>query len=115
MKVDFVAALFVGSALIATGAFVAVWRRDMVAALAGIPIMFGGAGIAFAGVARFAARASAAGGAPSTQIVVGVSGPPVGQEAAVLFAIVALAAVAIGFGLSVRAHVTARPEQEARR
>jgi len=51
-------------------------------------VMFAGAGIAFAGVARFSAAAS---------------GPPlIGQEMAVLLAIVALAAVALGVGLAGR-------------
>jgi NADH:ubiquinone oxidoreductase subunit K len=113
MTVGLVAVLFVASALVAAGAFVAVWRRDAAAALAGIPLMFGGAGIAFAGVARFASRASAAGQPPTTQFVIGVSGPPLGQEAAVLFAVVALAAVAFGIGLSMRAAATS--DQESRR
>jgi NADH:ubiquinone oxidoreductase subunit K len=115
MTVDLVAALFVASALVAAGAFAAMWRRDLVAALAGVPVMFGGAGIAFVAVARFSARAAAAGASPATHIAVGVSGPPVGQEAAVLFAVVALALVALGAGLSVRAATMPAGEQEARR
>ena len=104
MTVGLVAVLFVAAALVAAGAFAMVWRRDAVAALAGIPLMFGGAGVAFAGVARFSAR-----------IVIGVSGPPLGQEAAVLFAVVALAAVAFGIALSVRAAITSSPDRETRR
>jgi NADH:ubiquinone oxidoreductase subunit K len=82
-----IAVLLVASALVAVGAFAAVWRRDLTAALAGIPLMFGGAGVAFAGAARF----SAAGG------------PPIfGQAAAALLAIAALALVALGIGVAGR-------------
>jgi hypothetical protein len=49
--------------------------------------MFGGAGVAFAGVARFAAAAGA---------------PILGQGVAVLLAIVALGAVVLGVGLAGR-------------
>jgi hypothetical protein len=49
--------------------------------------MFGGAGVAFAGVARFAA----AGGAPLF-----------GQEVAALLAVAALALVALGVGIAGR-------------
>jgi len=115
MTVGLVAVMFVAAALVAAGAFAMVWRRDAVAALAGIPLMFGGAGVAFAGVARFSARAAAAGAPPTTRIVIGVSGPPLGQEAAVLFAVVALAAVAFGIALSVRAAITSSPDRETRR
>jgi len=103
VTVGIVSVLFVAAAMVAVGAFAAAWRRDATAALAGIPLMFGGAGIAFAGVARFSARAAAAVQPPSTQIVVSVSGPPLGQEAAVLIGIAALALVAMGVGLAARA------------
>ena len=103
MTVGIVAVLFVAAALVAVGAFIAAWRRDAAAALAAIPLLFGGAGVAFVGVARFSARAAAAVQAPTPRIVVPLSGPPLGQEAAVLFAIVALAAVAIGVALAARA------------
>jgi NADH:ubiquinone oxidoreductase subunit K len=103
VTVGIVAVLFVAAALVAVGAFIAAWRRNAAAALAGIPLMFGGAGVAFAGVARFSARAAAAVQAPTPRIVVPLSGPPLGQEAAVLFAIVAVAAVAVGFALAARA------------
>jgi len=115
MTAGFVAVLFVAVAMVAVGAFAIAWRRDASAALAGIPLMFGGAGIAFAGVARFASRAAAAVQPPSTQIVVSVSGPPLGQEAAVLIAIVALALVAMGIGLSARAARTQATRQESSR
>jgi len=115
MTAGFVAVLFVAVAMVAVGAFAIAWRRDASAALAGIPLMFGGAGIAFAGVARFASRAAAAVQPPSTQIVVSVSGPPLGQEAAVLIAIVALALVAMGIGLSARAARTLATRQESSR
>lgn len=82
-----VTVMFVAAALVAAGAFAAAWRRDLTAALAGIPLMFGGAGVAFAGVARF----SAAGG-PEL----------IGQEVAALLAIAALAFVALGVGMAGR-------------
>jgi NADH:ubiquinone oxidoreductase subunit K len=115
VNVSLVSVLFVAAAMVAIGAFAAAWRRDAAAALAGIPLMFGGAGIAFAGVARFAARATAAAQAPSTQIVVSVSGPPLGQEAAVLIAIAALALVAMGVGFAARAARVQGARQEASR
>ena len=87
MSVGLVAVLFVAVALVATGVFVTVWKRDMTAALAGLPLMFGGAGVAFAGVSRFAAA----------------GGPPLfGQEAAVLLAVAVLALVALGVGIAGR-------------
>lgn len=87
MTVTLVTSLFVATALVAAGAFAAAWRRDLAAALAGVPLMFGGAGVAFEGVARF----SAAGG-PEL----------VGQEVAVLLAVAALALVALGVGIAGR-------------
>lgn len=87
MTVTLVAVLFVAAGLVAIGAMAATWRKDLTAALAGIPLMFGGAGVAFIGVARF----SAAGG-PEL----------IGQEAAVLFAVTALALVALGVGIAGR-------------
>ena len=50
MSAGLVAVLFVAAALIALGVFAAVWRRDITAALAGVPLMFAGAGVAFVGV-----------------------------------------------------------------
>ncbi len=87
MTVGLVAVMFAAVALVAVGAFVAVWKRDLTAALAGIPLMFGGAGVAFAGVSRFAAAGAE---------------PLVGQEMAALLAIVALALVALGIGIAGR-------------
>ena len=87
VSVTLVAVLFVAAALVAVGAFTTAWRKDLTAALAGLPLMFGGAGVAFAGVARF----SAAGGAPLF-----------GQGVAVLLAVAALAAVALGVGIAGR-------------
>jgi NADH:ubiquinone oxidoreductase subunit K len=115
VSVGLASVLFVAAAMVAVGAFAAAWRRDAIAALAGIPLMFGGAGIAFAGVARFAARATAAVQAPTTQVVVSVSGPPLGQAAAVLIAIAALALVAMGVGLAARAARIQGTRQEASR
>ncbi len=87
MSVGLVAVMFVAVGLVAVGAFVAAWKRDLTAALAGIPLMFGGAGVAFAGVSRFAAAGSV---------------PLAGQEMAALIAVVALALVALGIGIAGR-------------
>jgi multisubunit Na+/H+ antiporter MnhC subunit len=74
-------------ALVAVGAFVATWKRDLTAALAGLPLMFAGAGVSFAGVARFSAA-----GDPKI----------FGQEVAALLAVAALALVALGVGIAGR-------------
>jgi NADH:ubiquinone oxidoreductase subunit K len=87
MTAGLVAVFFVGCAMVAVGVFGAAWRRDLSAAVATIPLMFAGAGIAFAGVARFAA----AGG---THLL--------GQEFAVLLAVAAVALVALGLGIAGR-------------
>lgn len=87
MTVDLVSALIVAAGLTGLGAFIAAWRRDLTSALAGLPVMFAGAGTAFVGVARFGAA---------------VGAPFLGQEVAVLLAIAALAAVALGIGLAGR-------------
>ena len=87
MNADLVAVMFVAVGLVAIGAFAAVWRKDLTAALAGVPLIFAGAGVAFVGIARFAA----------------VGGPHVfGQEFAVLLAIAAVALVALGLGIAGR-------------
>ena len=87
MNASLVSILFVGVALVAVGAFVATWKRDLTAALAGLPLMFGGAGVAFAGAARFSAA-----GDPKI----------FGQEVAALLAVAALALVALGIGMAGR-------------
>jgi hypothetical protein len=84
MSAGLVSVFFVAGALVAVGAFVAAWKRDLAAALAGLPLMFGGAGVAFAGATRFAAARG---------------GPLVGQEIAALLAVAALALVALGVGI----------------
>jgi NADH:ubiquinone oxidoreductase subunit K len=89
VSVGLVSVFFAAAALVGVGAFVATWRRDLTHALAGIPLMFAGAGTAFAGVSRFAA--APAGG---SQLL--------GQEVAVLLSVAALAAVALGVGLAGR-------------
>ena len=87
VNVTLVTVLFGAVGLVAVGAFVAVWKRDLTHALTGLPLMFGGAGTAFVGVSRFAA----------------VSSPQaLGQEVAVLLSVVGLAAVALGVGLAGR-------------
>lgn len=87
MTATLVTVLFVAAGLAAIGVFAVAWRRDASAALAGIPLILGGAGIAFAGVSRFAA-----------------AGPPhlLGQEVAVLLAIASTALVALGLGIAGR-------------
>ncbi|TMC36741.1 MAG: hypothetical protein E6J28_09470 [Chloroflexi bacterium] len=87
MSATLISVFFVAGALVAVGAFAAAWRRDVTAAVATIPVMFAGAGMAFAGVARFAA----AGGSHL-----------LGQEFAVLLAIAAVALVALGLGIAGR-------------
>jgi NADH:ubiquinone oxidoreductase subunit K len=87
MSASLVTVFFVGAGLSALGVFVAVWRRDASAALASIPLIFGGAGVAFVGVARFAAA-----GAPHL----------LGQEFAVLLAVASVALVALGLGIAGR-------------
>jgi NADH:ubiquinone oxidoreductase subunit K len=87
LSVGLVAVLFVAAGLVGVGAFAAAWRRDLTAALAGVPLMFAGAGLAFVGITRFA-----------------VSGGPqlLGQELAVLLAITSVALVALGVGVAGR-------------
>ncbi|HEV2967306.1 MAG TPA: hypothetical protein VG009_04315 [Candidatus Dormibacteraeota bacterium] len=87
MSAGLVSVLFVAVALVAVGAFVATWKRDLMSALAGLPLMFGGAGVAFAGAARFSAA-----GDPKI----------FGQEVAALVAVAALALVALGVGIAGR-------------
>lgn len=87
MSAGLVSILFVAAAMVAAGAFAAGWRRDLTAALTAIPLTLGGAGVAFAGVARFAAA-----GGPQL----------VGQEAAVLLGVASLALVALGVGIAGR-------------
>jgi len=87
MSFTLVSVLFVAAGLTALGAFIAAWKRDLTAALTGLPVMFAGAGIAFVGVARFGATSGA---------------PLLGQEVAVLLAIAALGAVGLGVGLAGR-------------
>ena len=87
MTADLIAVFFVAAGLLAAGAFAAVWRRDLTAALAGVPLMFAGAGLAFVGVSRFAAA----------------SGPELaGQEIAILLALASVALVALGIGIAGR-------------
>ena len=102
LTVTLVAVLIVAAAMVAIGAFATAWRRDAMSALAGIPLMFGGAGVALVGVTRFAARANAAVESPAP-IVVRVSGPPLGQEFAILVAVVALVLVVLGIAITARA------------
>ena len=87
VTIGLVATFFVAAGLVAIGCFAAVWRRDLTAALAAIPLMFAGIGVAFVGVARFGA----------------VGGPQLfGQEFAVILAIAATALVVLGLGIAGR-------------
>jgi NADH:ubiquinone oxidoreductase subunit K len=87
VSVSLVSVMFVAAGLIALGAFISAWKRQLTAALTGLPVMFAGAGIAFVGVARFSAKSGA---------------PLIGQEMAVLLALAALAAVGLAVGLAGR-------------
>lgn len=87
VSADLVPVLFIAAAMVAVGAFVAGWRRDLTAALSAVPLLLGGAGVALVGVARFAAS-----GGPQL----------VGQEFAVLLAVASLALVALGVGIAGR-------------
>ena len=87
MSAGLISVLFVAAALVGVGAFVATWKRDLTAALAGLPLMFGGAGVSFAGAARFSAA-----GDPKI----------FGQEVAALLAVAVLALVALGVGIAGR-------------
>ena len=87
MSAGLISVLFVAAALVGVGAFVATCKRDLAAALAGLPLMFGGAGVAFAGAARFSAA-----GDPKI----------FGQEVAALLAVAVLALVALGVGIAGR-------------
>jgi NADH:ubiquinone oxidoreductase subunit K len=87
VTVSLIGVFFVAAALIGIGSFAAAWRRDVTAAVATIPVLFAGAGLAFVGVARFAA----AGGQHF-----------LGQEFAVLLGIAATALLALGLGIAGR-------------
>jgi NADH:ubiquinone oxidoreductase subunit K len=87
VTVNLVAVFFVAGGLFAAGVFAAAWRRDVSSALAGIPLILAGAGVAFVGVARFADA-----GTPHL----------FGQEFAVLLAVVAVALLALGLGIAGR-------------
>jgi hypothetical protein len=81
LKLGLVGVLFVASALVAAGLLTAAWRRDALAALAGVPLAAAGAGLASVGAARFGTS---------------LREPAAGQEAAVLVMLVALAIVVLG-------------------
>lgn len=79
--------LFTGAALFAAGAFIVGFRRNLGAALGGVPLMLAGAGLDLVGVSRFAGS---------------VKDPVAGQEMAVIAAGIALAFAALGAGLARR-------------
>ncbi len=85
MSANLVAVFFVAGGLFAAGVLAAAWRRDVSSALAGVPLILAGAGVAFVGVARFAGA-----GAPHL----------FGQEVAVLLAVAATALLALGLGIA---------------
>ena len=87
MTPNLVTVFFVAGALFVAGVFAAAWRRDVSSALAGIPLILAGAGIAFVGVARFA-------GAGTPHLF--------GQEVAVLLAVAATALLTLGLGIAGR-------------
>jgi NADH:ubiquinone oxidoreductase subunit K len=82
-----VSALFVGAALFAFGLLAAARQRDALAAIGGVAVMLGGAGVELVAGTRFAA---------ATHDSLG------GQELAVLLAVVALAVTVLGVGLATR-------------
>lgn len=77
--------LFVGAFLFAAGAFLIARRGSFAAALAGVPLMLGGAGLDLAAGARFTASYG-------DQLA--------GQEFAIVVAAMALAFVGVGAALS---------------
>ncbi|TMD07378.1 MAG: hypothetical protein E6J02_07080 [Chloroflexi bacterium] len=85
MTVTLVPVLFVGGALFATGAFTVAYRRSFPGALAGLPLLLGGAGLDLVGVSRFATSSA---------------DRVAGQEFAVVLAGLTLAAVAAGAALA---------------
>jgi multisubunit Na+/H+ antiporter MnhC subunit len=87
VSASLVAVFVVAAGLATAGVFVAVWRRDLASAVVGIPLIFGGAGVAFVGVARFAAA-----GGPHL----------LGHELAVLLGIASVALLALGLGIAGR-------------
>jgi NADH:ubiquinone oxidoreductase subunit K len=84
MSAGLVQFLFVAAGLFACGAFAVAYRRDLEAALAGVPLMLAGAGVAFVGAGRFAASAG--------DVLFG-------QEIAALLAVAALALGVLGLGI----------------
>lgn len=85
MSATLAGVLFVAAALFGAGLLTAVWRRDVVSALAGLPAMGAGAAVAVAAASRFA---------PSR------SEPAAGQELAVLVAVAVLALCVLGGALA---------------
>lgn len=76
--------LFVASALVAAGVLAVGYRRDLEAALAGVPLMLGGVAVGFVGVSRFAAARGDV---------------FAGQEIAILAALAAFGLGLVGLGL----------------
>lgn len=81
MTVTLVGTLFVSAALVGSGVLAAAWRRDSLAALAGVPVAAAGAALASVGVARFGSS---------------LREPAAGQEAAVFVLLAALGIVILG-------------------
>jgi len=85
VNLTLVGILFVAAALVATGLLAAAWRRDALAALAGVPLAAAGAGLASVGAARFGST---------------IREPAAGQEAAVLVMLVALGIGLLGVAVA---------------
>ena len=85
MSAGLVHFLFLGAFLFAAGALAVARQRSFAGAVAGLPLMFGGAGLDLVAVSRFATAAS-------DQLA--------GQAFAVLLAAVALAFVGVGAALN---------------
>jgi hypothetical protein len=94
VTVTLVGILFVSAALVATGVLAAAWRRDPLAALAGVPVAAAGAALASVGVARFGTS---------------LREPATGQEAAVFVLLAALGIVILGLAAGTPRRFLERP------
>jgi hypothetical protein len=93
VTVTLVAILFISAALVGSGVLAAAWRRDPLAALAGVPLAAAGAALASVGVARFGSS---------------LREPAAGQEAAVFVLVTALGIVILGVATGASRRVSER-------
>src|SRR5260370_5464422 len=84
MTVTLVSVMFVAAGLIALGAFICASKRQLTAAIGGLPVVVPRAGVAFAGVALFSAAVSCPPhhgqehGLPPADCALGACGPAAG-------------------------------------